>query len=108
MKTKTKHWRVGDPNKLSKHGGAIEFKFDVFAGDELLASFGGPQGKANARLIASAPDLLAAAVEAKHVLCALARHQAFEGDALEFNEGGIGYEAIELLQAAIAKVEEAA
>ena len=81
---------------------------DPDGAEDSIAHVYGPKMEANARLIAAAPGLLAAAVEAKHALCALARHQAFEGDALEFNEGGIGYEAIELLQAAIAKVEEAA
>ena len=50
-------------------------------------------GEADARLIAAAPDLLAAAEAARLTLAELAQHPAFAGDAPEFNKGGIGYEA---------------
>jgi hypothetical protein len=49
---------------------------------------------ANAKLIAAAPDLLAALKQCREVLLYLCHNcPAFEDDAPEFNKGGIGYEA---------------
>jgi hypothetical protein len=49
---------------------------------------------ANAKLIAAAPELLAALKQCREALLHLCHNcPAFEDDAPEFNEGGIGYEA---------------
>lgn len=50
--------------------------------------------EANANLIAAAPELLAALKQCREALLHLCHNcPAFEDDAPEFNEGGIGYEA---------------
>ena len=58
--------------------------------------------EANALLMADAPDLLAALRQCREALLVLAEHPAFEDDAPEFNEGGIGHTAsgaaVELLR----------
>lgn len=57
-------------------------------------------------MYAAAPELLAACIEAEDKIEDLAFHPAFQGDAPEFNEGGIGYEALKILRAAIAKARQ--
>ena len=63
----------------------------------------GPNAFANARLIASAPDLLAALKQARHAMMTVA---AYAGDVETWNTGGEGYEAIEMAHAAIAKATQ--
>ena len=57
---------------------------------------------ANARLIAAAPDLLAACEAAKDALRALADKA---GDVAEWNRGGYAYEAAKRLRGAVAKAK---
>ena len=63
------------------------------------------EDRANAHLIAAAPELLAALKECREALLELARHQAFEDDAPEFNEGGVGHTACGVAIEAINKAE---
>jgi hypothetical protein len=42
---------------------------------------------------------------ASKALVELAKHPAFEGDAPEFNQGGIGYEAVGKVRGALALLE---
>ena len=61
--------------------------------------------EANANLIASAPELLAALKQCREALLHICHNSAFADDAPEFNEGGIGYEACSVSIVAINKAE---
>ena len=56
-----------------------------------------------ARLLDAAPDMLAVCKATAAALWVLCNHPAFAGDAPEFNEGGIGYNAMYAAHAAIDK-----
>lgn len=86
-----------------KSGGCVVWESD---GDLIcdLISFGSKRDndtiEANARLIAAAPDMLAALKVARLEFADMAETA---GDDDHFNEGGSAYEAIQLIKAAIAK-----
>ncbi len=76
------------------------------ANEHLIGTWRDKPSKANMRLITMAPDLLVACRETLETLLTLCDSPDFEGDAPEFNQGGIGYEACETLRTAIAKATE--
>lgn len=51
--------------------------------------------------------MYAALLEAHAALYELSNHISFEGDAPEFNEGGVGYEASQNINAALKALEHA-
>ncbi len=81
----------------------------VFDADhKLIATLSGfgHEAIATRRLIVAAPELLEAVSQAFDVLGQLAEHCAFEDDAPEFNEGGTGYEARQVLRKVISQATE--
>jgi hypothetical protein len=61
--------------------------------------------KKQALELAAGPNLLAALKQCREALLHICRNPAFENDAPEFNEGGIGYEACSVAIVAIQKAE---
>lgn len=57
------------------------------------------------RLLAQRDEMLAALRTAASTLRTLSEHSAFSDDAPEFNEGGEGYEAMQIVRAAIARAD---
>lgn len=103
------HVHKGDPERTRDYHvttnlpGASSFGCSMVA--KVLPVSSGNHHEANACLIAAAPTMYEALTACWEALRELAKHPAFEDDAPEFNEGGVGYEAAEVARAAIADAQ---
>jgi hypothetical protein len=61
------------------------------------------RAEADVQLAAASPDMLAALLQAQECLRVLCFHDAFAGDAPEFNRRGIGYQTARVIREALKK-----